>query len=282
MTTIPTLLLHDHPLSPYASKVRLALRLKGLPFKKKVPAGLGSGHAVPTLSSANPRLEVPALEITPSPPSTAAQLKLFDSPIILQYLEEFFPAPTHRALLPSDPAARAHARMIEAMCDTHYEAINWGVGEVRFYGRAKGEQAKGLLDAAAAQTAQILGWLEAQLGHKEWFIGDGREMGYADVVVVPYLWRSVFNGMGPAEGSRLKQWFERVMEVPEVKETMAEAEAFAVKSLGSEGLFGKGKGLRREYRDHRLEWMIKSGGIGVVTEGLRDDTIRFSWPETKL
>ena len=34
----------------------------------------------------------------------------------------------------------------------------------------------------------------------------------------------------------------------------------------------------REYRDHRLEWMIKSGGIEVVLAGLRDGNIRFSWP----
>ena len=36
---------------------------------------------------------------------------------------------------------------------------------------------------------------------------------------------------------------------------------------------------RREYRDHRLEWMVKSGGIEVVLAGLRDGNIRFSWPE---
>ncbi len=37
-------------------------------------------------------------------------------------------------------------------------------------------------------------------------------------------------------------------------------------------------GRRRQYRDHRLEWMIRSGGIDVVLAGIRDGTIRFSWP----
>ena len=37
-------------------------------------------------------------------------------------------------------------------------------------------------------------------------------------------------------------------------------------------------GRRREDRDHRLDGMIRSGGIAVVLAGLRDDTIRFSWP----
>jgi RNA polymerase-associated protein len=37
-------------------------------------------------------------------------------------------------------------------------------------------------------------------------------------------------------------------------------------------------GRRREYRDHRLEWMVKNGGFGIVQQGLKDDNIRFSWP----
>ncbi|MFO1036753.1 MAG: hypothetical protein U1E45_07905 [Geminicoccaceae bacterium] len=36
-------------------------------------------------------------------------------------------------------------------------------------------------------------------------------------------------------------------------------------------------GRKRAYRDHRLEWMVKSGGIEVVQAGLRDRSIRFSW-----
>jgi glutathione S-transferase/RNA polymerase-associated protein len=34
--------------------------------------------------------------------------------------------------------------------------------------------------------------------------------------------------------------------------------------------------FKREYRDHRLEWMIRSGGMDVVLEGIRHDNIRFS------
>jgi glutathione S-transferase/RNA polymerase-associated protein len=34
--------------------------------------------------------------------------------------------------------------------------------------------------------------------------------------------------------------------------------------------------FKREYRDHRLEWMIRSGGIEVVIEGIQNNNIRFS------
>ena len=43
-----------------------------------------------------------------------------------------------------------------------------------------------------------------------------------------------------------------------------------LKAAVSAGLF------KREYRDHRLEWMIKSGGLSVVEDGLANDTIRFT------
>jgi glutathione S-transferase/RNA polymerase-associated protein len=43
-----------------------------------------------------------------------------------------------------------------------------------------------------------------------------------------------------------------------------------VAELVEKGLF------KREYRDHRLEWMIKSGGVDVVIKGLERDNIRFA------
>ena len=37
--------LYDHPLSPYAQKVRIALREKGVAFQAARPGGLGAGGA---------------------------------------------------------------------------------------------------------------------------------------------------------------------------------------------------------------------------------------------
>jgi glutathione S-transferase/RNA polymerase-associated protein len=36
--------------------------------------------------------------------------------------------------------------------------------------------------------------------------------------------------------------------------------------------------MRREYRDHRLEWMIKTGGLEIVRAGLEKNDIRFIEP----
>ena len=43
-----------------------------------------------------------------------------------------------------------------------------------------------------------------------------------------------------------------------------------VADILEQGLF------KREYRDHRLEWMIKTAGLDVIREGLAKDNIRFS------
>ena len=38
----------------------------------------------------------------------------------------------------------------------------------------------------------------------------------------------------------------------------------------------RGGPFKREYRDQRLEWVIRSGGLELVTEGLASGNIRFS------
>ena len=47
----------------------------------------------------------------------------------------------------------------------------------------------------------------------------------------------------------------------------------AMPDLGA--LLRKGE-VVRQYRDHRLEWMIAAGGLPVVVEGIDKGTIRFS------
>jgi RNA polymerase-associated protein len=63
-----------------------------------------------------------------------------------------------------------------------------------------------------------------------------------------------------------------------VAATFAEFDLAAATMADIGGLYARG-GRKREYRDHRLEWMIRSGGLDIVVAGLSDDTIRFSWPD---
>jgi len=95
--------------------------------------------------------------------------------------------------------------------------------------------------------------------------------------VVPYLNGSVGHGYPPAEGGKLAAWLARANARPSVADTTAEIAAMArtsgmanVAELLEKGLF------KREYRDHRLEWMMKSGGLDVVLKGIERGNIRFT------
>lgn len=256
--------LYEHPLSSYAQKVKIALREKGLQFTTEVPAGLGSGKVSGRFEAAGPRNEVPAL--------IDGETHIFDSTIILEYLEDKHPSPP---LLPSLPTARARARMIEDVCDTLYEAVNWGLGEIRWFKRATGAQAQTMEETAARQTRELQEWLAAKLGDSPWFNGDS--FGWADLSVAPYLNRSFHYGLGTAGDSPLAKWRERLRARPSVAATFAEFEAAAAGMSNAADRLASGQ-IRREYRDHRLEWMMKSGGIEIVLDGLARENIRFTWP----
>ena len=201
------------------------------------------------------------------------ETRIFDSTIILEDIEDKWPSPP---LLPATPAARAAARTIEDVMDTHFEPINWGLGEIRWFKRAEGKQAADMTAKAAAQTRQLLDWLTERLGDKEWF--GGETFGWADLSVAPYLNRSVHYGIGPLGESPLKAWHTRLCARPSVAATFKEFEGATQGMANAAERLASGA-IRREYRDHRLEWMIKSGGVEVVLAGLRDDNIRFPWPD---
>jgi len=257
--------LYDHPLSPYAQKVKIALREKGLAYEAPMPGGLGAGGAQGAFVEASPRAEVPAL--------VDGEVRVFDSTIILEYLDDAYPEP---AMRPASPADRARVRMLEEVMDTHFEAINWGLSEIKWFRRAEGAQAEAMFAAARTQTEGFYAWLEKQLGEREWF--NGEAFGWGDLSVVPYVNGSVGQGIPPARGTPLSAWLERANARPSVAACNADIAALNaggatmpnVAELVEKGLF------KREYRDHRLEWMIKSGGVDVVLKGLERDNIRFA------
>ena len=255
----------EHPLSSYAQKIKIALREKGVTFTAEVPDSFGTGRSDTPFAAANPRTEVPVL--------IDGDVTIFESTVILEYIEERWPEPP---LLPRDPAARAFARLTEDVCDTQYEAVNWGFGEVLWFRRATGALADQLRARAAGQTRTLQAWLEQRLEEAVWF--GGNDFGWADAAAAPMVNRSVHYGLGPEPGTPLARWHARIRERPSVAATFAEFDVAAAEMAAASDLYTSG-GRRREYRDHRLEWMVKSGGIEVVLAGLRDGNIRFPWPE---
>ena len=260
---MPVPLLYEHPLSPFAQKNKIALREKGIAFDLVTPDGMGAGGGGGAWAQANPRLEVPTL--------VDGDVSVFDSTIIQDYIEERWPTPP---LLPVGAAARARVRMIEEVMDTQYEAATWGMMEMLVFGRATGSLGDALMAKAKTHVAALNTWAEAQLGDAQWF--NGTTFGWGDIAVAPFLLGAVGFGAPPAPDSKLARWLARCLARPSVAQTAMEAEAVAktvaeaVPKMLASGAF------KREYRDHRLEWMLRSGGIQIVIDGLADGSIRFS------
>src|SRR5262245_26507252 len=206
-----SVVLYEHPLSPYAQKVKIALLEKGIPFELRQP-NVGPGTDLDDYAPVNPRLEVPALEHDGA--------AIFDSTIILEYLEERWPTP---ALLPATPAARAEARMTEDVCDTYYEAINWALAEILVFGRASGALAERLVGRAREQIGGVNAWLVRRLGTHAWF--GGTSFGWADVAVAPHVNTAANLGNAPEPGSALTGWLERVRARPSAQRVFGEAMA---------------------------------------------------------
>ena len=256
-----SLILYDHPLSPYTQKVRMMLREKELDFEIRVPDGLGSGQDF-GYSRHNPRLEIPSLVV-------AQGETLFDSSIIMEYLEEAHPA---RPMLPPGPIARARCREVEEICDTLYEAINWGLGEIRFFARGADRKRK-LHEVARREIGYLQDWLVARLSPAGWLSGNA--FGWADIAAVPHVTMSQIFGFAPAPNSPLNGWLDRVTQRPAVAVTLGEAAAAVAGMAQYAELLGAGN-FNRQFRDHRLEWMVRAGGIEIVTEGLARGNIRFT------
>jgi glutathione S-transferase len=251
----------EHPLSPYAQKVKIALIEKGIPFEVVMPDILAGGDAV--FRAANPRLEVPVLDDDGT--------TIFDSTIILEYIEDKWPQPP---MLPATPFERARARTLEEVCDTQYEAVNWGLFEIRVFGRAKGAAADALVARAGEQIAGLNAYLDRALGGAEYF--NGACFGWADLSVVPHVNAAAgVNGFAPPAGSGLARWLDRVR----ARESVQRVSAEALASMGGFEMLPQlvaSGAFVREYRDHRLEWMLRSGGLDIVLDGMQRKNIRFS------
>ncbi len=251
--------LYEHPLSPYARKVKIALWEKALPFESRVLDLFA--QVPPDFAATSPRLEVPTL--------VDDGLTVFDSTIIVEYLEDRYPEPSLRA---NDPADRARARMLEEVADTQLEAALWALAEVRFFGRATGEKAAEMTAAAATVIGRHLDRLERALAGRDYL--NGTRFGLGDIAHIPLVSAAGFFGLQPGpERPRLDGWLVRMLTRESVQKDQAAAmEAVASFGPGAAG----GRQIVRQYRDHRLEWMMKHGGADIVREGLAAGTIKFA------
>jgi maleylpyruvate isomerase len=102
--------LYNFHASSTSYRTRIVLNLKGLQYEY-IPIRLDKAeHLSEAYGKINPMRGVPTLEVD--------GMRLYQSPAIIEYLEEVYPNPP---LLPKDPLARARVRSLAAIigCDMH-------------------------------------------------------------------------------------------------------------------------------------------------------------------
>ena len=116
-------------------------------------------------------------------------------------------------------------------------------------------------------------WLAGELGDQTWLSGE--RFGWADLSALPYVTMSSFFGFEPAAGSRLAAWLARSLARPSVAKTVDEALA-SVPGMATYAQWLEAGVFKRQFRDHRLEWIIRSGGLQVLDGPEAKNDIRFT------
>lgn len=213
--------LYSGPLSLFTAKVRIALAEKGVAYERiEVPFTKADGYSPkhPKVLELNPKAQVPVLVDGDGPQAVV----LWDSTVILEYLEERFPTP---ALMPTDVTARARCRMLELHADEVFFAHVWVLIEELFYAGGNRERAEKARRGLAAEYAK----LDAMLAERDWIGGD--DLTTADLTYrLAALFATTLTAPPPTDRPALAAWLERIDARPSVAKEL-EGLAAAVASL---------------------------------------------------
>jgi glutathione S-transferase len=194
--------LYDFKSSPNCQRVKVVLEEKKIPYET-VNIDLRAGaQKTPDYLKINPYGKVPAI--------ADGDTVLYESCVINEYLDEKYPSPR---LMPSDPAARAKARLLVDFGLTQMDPV---------YTKLRMEMTKDekdrnqeTINAAKEDIKKRLQRLEQELGDKEYLMGD---FSLVDADLIPRFTRLEGFGVLPdASLPRLGKYLQRMKERPSVK-----------------------------------------------------------------
>ena len=198
--------LYSGPLSLFTGKVRIALDEKGLACELvSVPFDRTQGYQPkhPDVLAINPKGQVPVL--------VDGEVELFDSTIILEYLEDRYPDP---ALYPRNVAERARCRQLEASADEIlFPSVFELISEV-FYRPSPGERDEQRVARARARVAQHYDGLERRLAGQAHLCGDFSVADIAYFLTITFA-ANLGAPLGDAHAA-LQAWYGRVLTRPAV------------------------------------------------------------------
>lgn len=212
------MLLYSAPLSLFSRKVEITLVEKGVSFDRVlVPFTQTKGYAPkhPAVIAANPKRQVLVL--------VDDDLTLYDSTVIIEYLDDKYPNPP---LLPREPKARARCRLLELEAD---EILLLPVRDLMFRSEPPGpdiaRRAEQERAAIKAENVILVNYaaLAAKLGAQEFFCG---AFSVADIATFMNIHHGLRLGAPPlVDHENLSGWHSRLAKRPSFGTVMAEMAA---------------------------------------------------------
>lgn len=217
-------ILYQANLSPFAARIRIQLRAKGIEDFDFVlpPGGLGSDE----YKAINPTGKIPFLDLGES--------GIAESAVICEYIEEKWPQPS---LLPDSPEARAQVRLLVQCVDMYVTTPMFKTIPLL----EQGEKGKEAVGALLAEVKAGLGYVNeyrnrSGLAGERYAIGD--ELTLADGAIAGALF-FVINfaeavlGLENAVPAELRELYEALQENPHVAEALNEIHVAAQEKMAA-------------------------------------------------
>ena len=189
-------------MSHYSHRVRIVLAEKGV----TVEIVDASGDNKPEdLAQINPYNSLPTL--------VDRDLVLYESKIMMEYLDERFP---HPPLLPVYPVARAESRLL-----VHRIERDWSI----LIDAIEADESKKAIDAARKALKESLVAVAPIFAEKPYFMSE--EFTIVDCCMAPILWRLPVLGIEIPKKKQTKplfEYMERLFERESFKESLSEQE----------------------------------------------------------
>lgn len=193
--------LFSDPACPYCHRVRIVLAEKGITVDI---VDVDARDLPDEVMDFNPYGTVPTL--------ADRDLRLYESRIIMEYLDERFP---HPPLLPVDPVSRANARLYMYRVEQDWyslaDRILAGAPEEGAMGQLRKELRESLIATSPVFSA------------KPFFMSE--EFSLVDCCVAPLLWRlPVLEVELPSSAKAIREYSKRIFDWPAFQESLTEAE----------------------------------------------------------
>ncbi|MCB0307808.1 MAG: glutathione S-transferase family protein [Bdellovibrionales bacterium] len=187
----PELKLYSYRRCPFAIRVRMTLHEKGIPF---VTIEEDLKNLSPELRKLHPEAKVPLL--------VHGDCVVYESAIITEYLEDWFPSP---ALMPFTAHDRAKVRLWTHWCNQHFKP------HIDHFKYGTSRSTPDLVEQAPKHLNADLTKLESRLEHHTWLVGE--HFGLADIHVFPF-YRQLSITTPPLttidDFPKTKAWFEQI------------------------------------------------------------------------